>query len=182
MNLYILDQNPTRAAQFLGDKHSSRAIVEGTQMLVNCFPESLLKLAPRTAKGTVRRHAYRDDRCAMWARQRLANAVWVLEHAIACEAERHYRFPHVLSHPCVPFLEWVSENTHSMEFSDPDTARRSGRTPFVQQMHHAFKRTGDPVSAYRLFYLVEKEHILKWTKRGEPAWVDELYRSSVAFV
>jgi hypothetical protein len=174
MNLYILDLDPAKAAQCLGDKHLSRAIVECTQMLVNCFPQELLEQAPRTAKDTVRHHAYEDEYCAMWTRRRVPNAVWVLQHAIACEVERHYRFPHVFDHPCVLFLRWASENTRFMEFSEVDTARRLGQTPFVKNVPFCYRRIKDPVLAYRAFYRYEKTNVHQWTRRKTPDWITDM--------
>ena len=51
------------------------------------------------------------------------------------------------------------------------TFEAKGLTPFPQAMPDEYKCEGDPVKAYRAFYLGEKMKFAKWTKRPKPAWV-----------
>ena len=47
----------------------------------------------------------------------------------------------------------------------------------AQAMPDEYKIPGDPVQAYRAFYLGEKAHFAKWTRREAPAWfVQERHR------
>ena len=47
----------------------------------------------------------------------------------------------------------------------------SGMTEFAQAMPDEYKIKGNAVKAYRQFYLGEKMHFAKWTKRDVPGWV-----------
>jgi hypothetical protein len=48
-----------------------------------------------------------------------------------------------------------------------------GLTEFVQVMPDDYKVPGCPVEAYRRFYLSEKRHFVKWTRRRPPKWFTE---------
>ena len=55
-----------------------------------------------------------------------------------------------------------------------------GLTEFAQAMPEKYKVSGDPVSAYRGFYVGEKLRFAKWTRRIRPAWIEDCLRQQSA--
>ena len=49
-----------------------------------------------------------------------------------------------------------------------------GLTGFPQAMPEQYKVSGDPVQAYRRFYVGEKLRFARWTRRKRPSWIEEI--------
>lgn len=103
--------------------------------------------------------SHSNHRCSVWARQSRDNYLWLFRLYTELCAEYQYRYgkPHktlfrrrVLSVP-------------------PVGLRSVGMTEFAQAMPDEFKNA-DPVTAYRVFYLVDKSRFATWTRRPPPLW------------
>ncbi|MBN1906844.1 MAG: hypothetical protein JW927_17315 [Deltaproteobacteria bacterium] len=55
--------------------------------------------------------------------------------------------------------------------------KKRGLSEFAQAMPDTYKVEGNPVLAYRKFYIEEKMHFARWTKRDEPYGVKEMKNS-----
>jgi hypothetical protein len=56
-----------------------------------------------------------------------------------------------------------------MSVQIPELPNR-GLTEFAQAMPEQYKTMGDPVLAYRKYYVNEKSKFAKWTCNPEPVW------------
>ncbi|HHS13264.1 MAG TPA: hypothetical protein ENN03_05790 [bacterium] len=55
----------------------------------------------------------------------------------------------------------------------------TGLTEFAQAMPEPYRVPGDPVQAYRNFYVGEKLRFARWTRR-RPAWIEKILREQSA--
>jgi hypothetical protein len=55
--------------------------------------------------------------------------------------------------------------------------KKQGLSEFAQAMVDKYKAEGNPVLAYRKFYIGEKMHFARWTKMGTPYRVKEIKNS-----
>lgn len=154
MNIFVLDNDPTIAAQHQCNKHVVKMVTESAQLLSTCFP-----------RGTLRfKYTHINHPCAVWARSSLSNFKWLVVHAIALSDEytRRYGRIHASSDVIDACLDLVP--------NIPDV----GLTPFARAIKQPWKDQTlhmPIVEAYRHYYIGDKARFAKWAPRAQPpAW------------
>ncbi len=155
MNIFVLDLDPSIAAQFHNDKHTVKMILETTQILSTVLSSKGLK-APY--KPTHINHP-----CVKWANASFSNFNWLYRLGIELCKEYTYRYGKI--HKCEILLKEII-------IPHPDMFYLLDLTPFTQAMPEQYKNE-DPVKAYRNYYCGAKKHIMKYTKREIPYWLKE---------
>lgn len=155
MNIFILDTDPTLAAQYQCDKHVVKMVLESTQLLSNAYPEG---------EGPYKR-THMNHPCSLWARECFENWSWLLDHADALCKEFTFRYRKL--HKCHTLVT-------NMAQKHPMLQAIGHQTPFIEAMPDNFKNP-DPVVAYRNYYMGAKYTIAKWEKgRGKPEWYNPI--------
>ena len=179
MNIFILDNDPVKAAQMLCDKHVPKMIVESGQMLstahrmLDGIPE---RRPSKSGKTMQQYYTFGDERdnlyylavhkyhpCTTWTMASKANYEWHYTHFNAMAEEYNYR-----------------RNKHHATFvkigallkSPPKNIPDVGLTEFPQAMNHypECKVPGNAVQAYRNYYH-EAKPFAKWEwRRQAPDW------------
>ena len=155
MNIFVLDKNINKCARYHCDQHVVKMILESVQMLCTALNK---KGITTPYKSTHQKHP-----CVLWVEDSYSNFVWLKKLAIALNAEYKYRFEKTSNHKSIAVLEEISGYQYESR----------GLTEFAQAMPEKYKVPGNPVLAYRQFYLGEKMHFAKWTRRRIPSWVHE---------
>ena len=88
MNIFILDQDPVKSAQFQCNKHVVKMCLETAQLLCSVFPSGL---APY-------KRTHYNHPCAKWARDSWCNYMWLISHGHALCNEYEYRYNKI--HKC----------------------------------------------------------------------------------
>jgi len=150
MNIFILDNDPIKAAQMQCDKHVVKMILESAQMLCTIA----------TQQGFVApyRPTHAKHPCTIWTAESRQNWDWLITHALALCAEYTSRYGK--THKSQQHIEWCK----SLNISLPVV----GSTPFAQAMPEQY-RNSDPVKAYRAYYKGEKARFATW-KSETPSW------------
>lgn len=158
MNIFYLDNDPQRAAQYHCDKHVSKMIVESAQMLSTAH--HLLDNS-QLAKSCLYKAAYPNHPSTVWVRQSIHNYRWLVTMAaeLCCVYTLRYSRIHK--------TEAVIDNLHAFE---PKCAafRAAAFTPPPQCMPDEFKGP-DTVEAYRDYYYGGKP-FAAWTRSLTPDW------------
>jgi len=153
MNIFILDKNIKKCAQYHCDQHVSKMILESVQMLCT----SLNKKGFTTPyKSTHIKHP-----CVLWVEESYSNFMWLKELAIELNHEFIYRYERDKDHASIKVLKNIEK------FDYPD----NGITEFAQAMPDKYKFKNNAVRAYRSFYRGEKAKFAKWSKRAAPKWM-----------
>ncbi len=190
MNLFVLDEDPRRAAHMVCDKHAGKMAVEGMQCLVSALliSDAPPKRMPLTSKGEPHKGGYRNHPVVRWAAEAWGNFRWLYDHTEAlCQT---YRLRYGKKHAVEKQLEHLIE---AFSWSDyiPFIYCKHGhsiRTPFVRCLNQSQGRNLDlldeenysAVEAYREFYYREKRHFAKWNKGvASPDWWDLKEREEV---
>jgi hypothetical protein len=154
MNIFVLDLDPKKCAEYHCDKHVIKMILETAQLL-----------------STVCRyydidHGYKlthkNHPCSIWLRESYQNVVWLWKLGIELchEYERRYKKVHksfgVIQFTPLDDLYKIYENKTEM-------------TSFKLAMPDQYK-TENPVESYKLYYLNEKKDIAKWKHSQIPEW------------
>lgn len=153
MNIFILDKNIEACAQYHCDQHVVKMILESVQMLCTALNK---KGFVTPYKSTHIKHP-----CVLWVEESYDNFLWLKDLALALNAEYRFRFERAVDHKSIAVLDEIAGCSYE----------HRGLTEFAQAMPEHFKVPGDPVKAYRQFYLGEKMAFAKWTKRPEPEWL-----------
>jgi len=161
MNIFILDLNPELAAQYHNDRHVNKMLLEACQVL--CTAHKL----NGSWCGWMYKPTHENHPCVRWAAANNANARWLLELGFALAKEYTYRFDKV--HACEAMLNMLDV------FGFERFYVSRNRLQFALAMPQDYKND-DPVLAYRNYYIREKYHLAKWTKRGEPYWWPKLHK------
>jgi hypothetical protein len=157
MNIFFLDPDPRKCAQYHLDKHVVKMILETAQMLYSVHWVLELELPEIAYKKTHINHP-----CSIWARTSVQNYKWLCE--LGKELCREYTFRYSKVHKTEKHIVWLDNNIPDLpgiDFTEP-----------AQAMPVEYKHA-DPVCAYRTFYIKNKmgeRGITKYTKRPTPIW------------
>jgi hypothetical protein len=153
MNIFVLDQDPRRAAEAQCDQHVVKMTVETAQLLCAAFDDGT---APY-----IRTHA--NHPCAIWSRETAANFLWLAEHGLWLADEYRYRYGK--THGSESVIRWCLDNFGLASVDSSDDL-----TPFAQAMPDEY-RCADVVEAYRAYYLGSKSRFARWRRtRPAPNW------------
>lgn len=162
MNIFYLDSDPATCAKYHADKHCVKMILESAQILCTVINEKAgYQVTPY--KSTHRNHP-----CTLWAGQRYENANYLISLASNLDTEFMYRFNHEVSHKSWQMLEDI-DIFHLIHVYLP---REGVGSPPALAMPEEY-RSNDPVESYRLYYRLDKQHLLKYSKRERPYWLGE---------
>lgn len=174
MNIFILDKDPEKCAQYLSDIHLNKMIVEHTQMLTNCYSLEELKLAPKTQTGNIRKYSHYNHPASIWTRESEKNFSWLWKYTFCMLKERKFRFKK--EHFCKDFIEWIIYN-----YPDNINISHNDLTPFALAMPDIYKKDC-PVESYRSYYINEKQRnkngkwMMNYTNREYPEWLKDFLK------
>ena len=155
MNIYILDKNIKRCAEYHCDQHVHKMLIDNVQMLCTAlnnrgYPTPFQSVHPR-------------HECVKWVEESYDNFVWLEGLTMALNNEYKFRFRTNKDHQVIAALNQI----RSFKYES------LGLTDFVQSMPWEYRVPDDPVAAYRSFYTGEKLQFARWTRRQKPAWIEE---------
>lgn len=156
MNIFVLDYDLRKCAEYHVDKHVVKMIVESAQML--CSVHHMINTKDVPYKLTHKNHP-----CSKWARKSLSNYRWLC--LLAQELCKEYSYRYEKTHKTEQVINWCMCHLPNI----PDI----GLTPFAQAVPEKYKNTC-AIAAYRSFYINEKKHLLKWTRREVPKWITSI--------
>lgn len=154
MNIFILDWDVKRCAQYHNDKHVVKMILETAQLLcgVHHMTEQVTDQVPYKL-------SHKNHPCSIWARTSIENYLWLCE--LGLELCKEYTHRYGKRHKSQMVIEWCIINKPNI----PD----SGFTQPPKAMPDQFKEK-DVVKSYRNYYIGAKKDFSKWTKRDSPKW------------
>lgn len=166
MNIFAVDENPWTAATMLGNKHVVKMILESAQML--CTAHHLL-----SKQSNVPDHFYKathiNHPCTRWVMRDACNYYWLYDHFCGLIEEYRHRYGKI--HKCDELLVDLGYEPNFIEDKMLHMNPTDHATDFAQAMPEKYRIFGDPVQAYRNYYLGEKRHLLQYKNREMPEWV-----------
>jgi hypothetical protein len=147
MNIFVLDQDPYKAAEYHCDKHVVKMVLETAQLL-------------STVTGVGYRPTHFNHPCTVWARESTGNFQWLYDLGLALGKEYNRRYGRRHKSSLIIAEQWPP----------PATVPQGPQTPFALAMPDQYKQEC-PVASYRAYYLGEKSRMLKYTNRDTPEWL-----------
>lgn len=155
MNIFVLDTDVVKCAQYHLDKHCVKMILETTQLLNNAL------IAHDPTYVPVYHQTHKNHPASIWAGQSRENFCWLLSLGYALCDEYSYRYGK--THKCNAMLLDFEKSMRWLKIP------ADGLTPFAKCMPNQYK-VDNAVQSYRNYYCGAKQHIAKWTKRQIPEW------------
>ena len=189
MNLFYLDEDLDKCAEFHVDKHIVKMPLEAAQLLCTAiWIDHVLGFVPRALDKDERevlnsekakiKHLPLDQRpltpylpmmynhpCTIWVRSSLDNFEWTHCYANALNDEYHYRYGK--QHKSI--VEVVNK------LPEPKNMPRLGFTEFGLAMPDELKDYDNPIQSYRDYYHLDKATFAAWSHRDKPHWWNEDY-------
>jgi len=152
MNIFALDENPKKCAEYHNDKHVVKMILETAQLLCGSHwvngNQAPYKLS------------HKNHPSAIWTRECIENYSWLCELGIELSKEYTHRYNKI--HKSQNIIEWCIDNK-------PNIKSNKTITPFALAMPIHCK-LNDPVESYREYYRTEKKDLANWKNRQIPYW------------
>jgi len=180
MNIFVLSNDPAKAAQMQCDRHIIKMTLESAQMLSTAH--RVLdgdQIRQRSKSGlrhvTTYRHpdshldqvlyksVHVNHPCTVWTRQSSANYNWHYQHFIALCNEFTYRYGKI--HKTDRQLRFVLARL-------PENIPQSSEfTPMPLAMFDECKVSDNVVECYRNYYQTKQNKFnVQWTRRHAPDW------------
>lgn len=155
MNMFWLDSDLTKAAEYHVDKHVVKMITEYSQILNSVY--YFTDESDKVAMGLFNP----NHPCMIWVRHSLDNWLTLQQLGICLYAEYHYRYGFDRVHRSGEILTYIEKPSLPYKgFSDPPLC-----------MPDDCKIVGDTVNSYRLYYSKYKSNLFSWRNREQPYWI-----------
>jgi hypothetical protein len=152
MNIFFLDFDTKKCAEYHCDKHVVKMILETAQLLCGSHwvtgGEAPYKLS------------HKNHPCAIWVRESLSNYLYLCD--LGLELCKEYTYRYGKRHKSQDIIEWClinKPNIHDVDFTAPPLA-----------MGDEFKIDNDVIESYRNYYREAKKNFVKWKNRPIPDW------------
>jgi hypothetical protein len=186
MNIFYLDENPIKCAEFHCDKHVVKMILEYAQLLSTTHRfldgTAVVGLSKTGRKQT--RYVLSDHResilysvthinhpSAQWVRKSIHNYIWLADLLEECCKEYTYRYGKIHKVESMGLMQTLKDNVPN---NIPNVAF-TGPTP---AMPEECKVPGDPLKSYHNYYYKEKKRMWSWqgkiNSRVRPEWLNDM--------
>lgn len=155
MNIFYLSNDPEKAATYHNDKHVVKMILESAQMLSTAH-----RVLDNSTEIILYKSTHINHPSTKWTRANINNYMWL--YNLFCELCKEYTFRYGKTHLTEKKLKHVLRQAPMYILNDAFT-----QPP--QAMPVAFHGP-DSVTAYRKYYINDKNHLATWTKRPIPDW------------
>lgn len=154
MNIFFLDRDLKKCAEFHNNKHVVKMVTESAQLLSNAINH----YSPDHKNEFVYRSTHMHHPCTKWVIKSLSHWLWLYDLTMYLGEEYTYRYgkDHLAHYKAKRFM--VPDFRDYGVLCDPP-----------QAMPDVYKND-DSVLAYRKYYIGAKRHIADWKKRKKPYW------------
>ncbi len=154
MNIFFLDEDVRKCAEYHCDKHVVKMILETAQLLCGAH-----HMTGQVTDQVPYKLSHKNHPCAVWARQSLSNYLYLCE--LGLELGKEYTHRYGKRHKSIDVINWCIINKPNI----PDI----GFTTPAMAMPDEFK-TDSVVESYRNYYMGAKISLASWKNREKPFW------------
>ena len=154
MNIFILDKDVKKNAQYHCDKHVVKMILETAQLLCGVH-----HMTDQVTDQVPYKLSHKNHPCAIWARESYTNYLYLCELGLALCDEYTHRYGK--RHKSMEVILWCIGNR-------PNIVDK-GLTDFAKAMPEEYK-VKSAVESYRNYYRGAKSGFATWKNRESPRW------------
>ena len=151
MNIFFLDKDVKKCAQYHCDKHVVKMILETAQLLCGAHWVN--------GKEAPYKLSHKNHPCSIWTRESLSNYLLLCELGLELCDEYTYRYGK--KHKSQNIIEWCLTNKPNIT--------DNGLTEPPKAMPEEYK-TDCVIQSYRNYYNGAKSNFAVWKNRESPAW------------
>ena len=154
MNIFLLDTDTRKCAQYHCDMHVVKMILETAQLLCGVH-----HMTDQVTDQVPYKLSHKNHPCAIWSRESLSNYLYLCD--LGLELCKEYTYRYGKRHKSQDVIEWCVTNKPNIcdkEFTEPARA-----------MPNEYK-VDSVVESYRNYYIGEKSKIAVWKNREIPEW------------
>jgi hypothetical protein len=156
MNIFFLDNDVKKCAEYHCDKHVVKMILETAQLLCGAhWATDSPYLVPY-------KMSHKNHPCSIWTRESLSNYHLLCE--LGLELCKEYTHRYEKRHKSQEVIEWCM-------FNKPNISD-IGLTEPAKAMPDEYK-TNSVVESYRNYYVGAKLDFATWKKREKPFWFEK---------
>ena len=160
MNIFFLDWDVKKCAQYHVDKHAVKMVLETAQIL--CGAHHVTAQVNRLSTDQVPyKLSHKNHPCSIWVRESLSNYLYLCE--LGLELCKEYTYRYGKRHKSQDVIEWCV--TNKVQISD------KGFTEPPKAMPDEYK-VKDVIESYRNYYRGAKSGFATWKNREVPEWFD----------
>ena len=157
MNIFFLDYDVKKCAQYHVDKHVVKMILETAQLLCGVH-----HLTPQVTPQVPYKLSHKNHPCSIWTRESLSNYLYLCE--LGLELCKEYTYRYGKRHKSQDVIEWCVTNKPSIV--------DIGYTQPPKAMPDEYK-VDSVVESYRNYYRGAKVSFAVWKNREKPFWFEE---------
>jgi hypothetical protein len=161
MNIFFLDYDVKKCAQYHVDKHVVKMILETAQLLCGVHHVTAHDTAHDTAHVPYKL-SHKNHPCSIWSRESLSNYLYLCE--LGLELCNEYTYRYGKRHKSQDVIEWCLVNKPNI--------KDIGFTEPAKAMPDEFK-VKSVVQSYRNYYMGAKSGFAVWKNREKPFWFQE---------
>jgi hypothetical protein len=161
MNIFFLDYDVKKCAQYHVDKHVVKMILETAQLLCGVHHVTAHDTAHDTAHVPYKL-SHKNHPCSIWSRESLSNYLYLCELGLELCEEYTYRYGK--RHKSQDVIEWCLINKPNI----PDI----GFTEPAMAMPDEYK-VKSVIESYRNYYMGAKSGFAVWKNRETPYWFEK---------
>jgi len=154
MNIFLLDTDTRKCAQYHCDKHVVKMILETAQLLCGVH-----HITDQVTDQVPYKLSHKNHPCAIWSRESLSNYLYLCD--LGLELCKEYTYRYGKRHKSQEVIEWCITNK-------PNIVDK-GFTEPARAMSDEYK-VPSVVESYRNYYIGEKSKIAVWKNREIPEW------------
>lgn len=158
MNIFFLDEEPAKAAEYHCDKHVVKMILETAQIISTVYDRY------GKHEDWMLKPCFKNHPCTLWAGNSRQNLIWLV--CLGIELNKQYTIRYQKEHK---YFELFMKLGAMMHRFMPD----NGLTPPALAMPEDCRQPGDRMQAavmsYQIYYMTHKREIAKW-KVKTPHW------------
>ena len=161
MNIFFLDYDVKKCAQYHVDKHVVKMILETAQLLCGVHHITAHDTAHDTAHVPYKL-SHKNHPCSIWSRESLSNYLYLCE--LGLELSNEYTYRYGKRHKSQDVIEWClinKPNIKDIGFTEPAKA-----------MPDEYK-VKSVIQSYRNYYMGAKSGFAVWKNRETPYWFEK---------
>lgn len=165
MNIFALDLDPQKAAQYHCDKHAVKMILESAQMVSTIFDKY------QNHQDYMIKPCFQNHPCTIWAGRSYENLLWLIN--LGNELTKEYTFRYKRIHKYDNLFRLALN--HASKFSNKFPEKNL--QPFAIAMPDYLKNQANDsydfirvVNLYREYYILEKSRFAIWKYSEMPDW------------
>lgn len=177
MNVFVLDEDPIKAAQMLCDRHLIKMQLESAQLMSTAYFLLSNTYSPDMYVPTHRHHP-----CTVMLTKSAPYIAWLYKHAEGMVEEQQRRWGHQRAHASFAITEHAYQQLKALP-QCPQACDSQLLIPLAMPADVKGDLKVAPVGLavilYRAYYNKHKRHLFSWKNTKVPYWVEQQVNDKV---